>query len=312
MSVADPIDDGAPAREEQSAGQHGGGHSEPPAFDADAHREASLAGWEAAAAGWTRRQEAIRRLGAHVSAWMIEALAPQPGQRVLELAAGLGETGMLAAELVAPTGGVIISDQSDAMLDGARARAAELGLANVEFQVIGAEWIDLPLASVDAVLCRWGYMLLADPPAALAETRRVLRPGGRVALAVWDSVQHNPWALLPNLELSERGLASPPAPGTPGPFALGDPERVRELLAHAGFAEVDVQALAVEQRYASFEDCWETTLDISHSFHSAVLARPEAEIAEIRAGLQARLEPFAEPDGQLAIPGRTLVACASA
>jgi ubiquinone/menaquinone biosynthesis C-methylase UbiE len=283
-----------------------------PAFDANAHRVDSLAGWEAAAAGWTRRQETISRFGAPVSAWMLDAVSLQPGQRVLELAAGLGETGMLAAELVAPMGGVIVSDHADGMLDGARARAIEMGLSNIEFQVIGAEWIDLPLASVDAVLCRWGYMLLADPPAALTETRRVLRPGGRVALAVWDAVQHNPWALLPNLELRERGLISPPVPGTPGPFALGDPERVRELLAQAGFAEIDVQSLQVEQRHASFEHYWETTLDIAHVFHNAVLSRPEAEIAEIRAGLAARVEPFSEPDGTLAIPGRTLVASASA
>ncbi len=292
--------------------QDDGGPADDGAFDAAAHREASLAGWEAAAAGWMRRQDAIRRFGAPVSQWMLDAVSLQPGERVLELAAGLGETGMLAAELIAPMGGVIVSDQADAMLDGARARAAELGLSNVEFQVIGAEWIDLPLASVDAVLCRWGYMLLADPPAALGETRRVLRAGGRVALAVWDSVQHNPWALEPALELIERGLTSPPAPGTPGPFALGDHERVRELLQRAGFAEIDVQALDVVQLHDSFETFWETTLDISHAFHNAVLSRTEPEIAEIRAGLQARLEPFAEPDGTLAIPGRTLVASASA
>jgi SAM-dependent methyltransferase len=298
--------DAPPAGSDEDPGE------ESPAFDADAHRESSLAGWEAAAPGWTRRQEAIRGFGAPVSAWMLDAVALEPGRRVLELAAGLGETGMLAAELVAPTGGVIVSDQADAMLDGARARALELGLSNIEFQVLVAEWVDLPLASVDAVLCRWGYMLLADPSAAFAETRRVLRPGGRVALAVWDSVQHNPWALLPNLELIERGLAPPPSPGTPGPFALADPERVRELLADSGFAEIDVQALAVEQRHPSFGDFWETTLDISRIFHDAVLGRPEAEIAEIRSGLAARLEPFTEPDGTLAIPGRTLVACASA
>lgn len=282
------------------------------AFDAVAHREDSLAGWEAVAAGWARRQEEIRRLGAPVSEWMLDAVLLQPGERVLELAAGLGETGLLAAEQVAPMGGVIISDQADAMLDGARARAEKLGLNNVEFQVLAAEWIDLPLASVDAVLCRWGYMLLADPAAALAETRRVLRPRGRVALAVWDSVQHNPWALAPSLELLERGLTSPPVPGTPGPFALADPERVRELLAQTGFTEIDVQTLDVEQRHDSFDLFWETTLDISRVFHDAVLSRPEPEIAEIRAGLRSRLEPFLAPDGTLAIPGRTLVASAGA
>ena len=110
----------------------------------------------------------------------MQAVAPQPGEKVLELAAGLGETGLLAAELVAPGGEVVISDQAEGMLEGARERAAELGIANVRFQVLSGEWIDLPIASVDIVLCRWGYMLMVDPAAALTETRRVLAPGGRL------------------------------------------------------------------------------------------------------------------------------------
>jgi SAM-dependent methyltransferase len=281
-------------------------------FDPNAYRTASLAGWEEAASGWIRRQEAIRQLGAPVSRWMLDAISLTPGERVLELAAGLGETGMLAADLVAPTGGVIVSDQADAMLDGARARAAELGLANVEFQVLSAEWIDLPLASVDAVLCRWGYMLLADPAAALAETRRVLRPGGRVSLAVWDAAEHNPWAMLPRQELSERGLVPTPAAGEPGPFALGELARVRALLEHAGFTEIDVRPLDIEQRHASAELFWETTLDLSRAFHDAVLSQPEPEIAKIRAGLSSRLAPYTSPDGTLIIPARTLVAFATA
>ena len=295
-----------------SADEQNRAGAEPAGFDPNAHRDASLAGWEESAPGWVRRGDAIRTVGEPVSRWMLDAVSLQPGERVLELAAGLGDTGLLAAELVAPAGGVIISDQAEAMLDGARARAEELGLSNVEFQVLNAEWIDLPLASVDAVLCRWGYMLVADPSAALAETRRVLRPGGRLGLAVWDSAQHNPWATLPSLELIERGLTSPPAPGTPGPFVLGDRERVRELLEHAGFAEIDVQALDLEQRPPSFEAFWETTLDVSRIFHDAVLSRPETEIAEIRAGVASRLEPYTGPDGALRIPARTLVARASA
>lgn len=284
-------------------------------FDAEAHRTASLANWEAAAPGWRRHQEAMRRFAAPVSAWMLDALSLKPGERVLELAAGLGETGMLAAQRVAPTGGVIISDQAEAMLEGARARALELGLNNVEFQVLLAEWIDLPVASVDAVLCRWGYMLLADPAAALTETRRVLRPGGRVALAVWDSVQHNPWALEPMLELIERGLVSPPDPQSepePGPFALADADRVRELLERAGFVEIDVQTVDIVHRHDSFERFWETTLDISRVFHDAVLDRPEPEIARIREGLSARLRRYKQPDEAIELTGRTLVAVAGA
>jgi SAM-dependent methyltransferase len=281
-------------------------------FDPGAHREESLQSWEEAASGWARRQELLRELGAPVSHWMLEAISPQPGQRVLELAAGLGETGMLAAELVAPMGGVIVSDQAEAMLEGARARAGALGLSNVEFQVLNAEWIDLPVASVDAVLCRWGYMLMADPATALAETRRVLRPRGRLALAVWDAIEHNPWAVIPAEELIGRGLSSRPAPGTPGPFTLGRPERVAELLEQAGFSEVQVQRLEVARRHASFDELWDSTLDLSRVFHDAVLARAAPEIAELKASLAERFACYTAPDGTLEIPGRTLLASASA
>src|SRR5271165_4782440 len=294
-------------------------------FDANAHRASSLAGWEEAAPGWVRRQEAIRELGAPVSAWMLDAALLEPGQRVLELAAGLGETGMLAAELLAPAGGVIISDQAEAMLAGARARAVELGLANVEFQVLNAEWIDLPLAAVDGVICRWGYMLMADPATALRESRRVLRPGGRLALAVWDAIAANPWAQLPALELRERGLAAVETParaaapgdreapaGAPGPFALASAERVGELLEEAGFTDVRVESLELSRHHASFADLWESTLDLSRSFHDAVLSRPAAEVAEIEASLERRFAAYARDDGSLEVPGRTLVAHADA
>jgi SAM-dependent methyltransferase len=284
-------------------------------FDANAHRDSSLQNWEEAAPGWVRRQELLRELGAPVSRWMVDALPLAPGQRVLELAAGLGETGMLAAERVAPTGGVIISDQAEAMLEGARARAVALGLSNVEFQILNAEWIDLPVASVDAALCRWGYMLMADPAAALAETRRVLRPGGRLALAVWDSVEHNPWALLPARELSSRGLAPGQEQDTeprPGPFALGNPERVSALLARTGFGEIDVQSMDLRRHHGSVQELWEATLDLSRSFHDAVLERSEPEIAAIEAGLAERFAPYTAADGTLEVPGRTLLASAEA
>ena len=281
-------------------------------FDANTHRQESLEGWEEAASGWVRRQGLMRDLAAPVSHWMLDAISPQPGQRVLELAAGLGETGLLAAELVAPMGGVIVSDQAEAMLEGARARAIQLGLSNVEFQVLNAEWIDLPLASVDAVLCRWGYMLMADPATALSETRRVLRPGGRLALAVWDRVDSNPWALLPAQELAERGLASAEQSPQPGPFTLGDPERVAELLAQAGFSEVHVEKLELSRLHDTFEDLWESTLDLSRRFHDAVLARPAAEVQAIHASLAERFADYVTPGGRLVVPGRTLVASASA
>jgi SAM-dependent methyltransferase len=284
-------------------------------FDPNEYREQSLEGWEAAASGWARRQELMRDFAAPVSHWLLDAVEPQPGQSLLELAAGLGETGILAAEMVAPVGRVTVSDQAEAMLDGARARAAELGVGNIDFKVLNAEWIDLPLASLDAVICRWGYMLMADPAAALAETRRVLRPDGRVALAVWGSLELNPWALEPRQELIVRGLTpkrDPAAPREPGPFELAEPERVAALLDEAGFTDVRVEALDLLRRHSDFEEMWESTLDLSPGFHDAVLSRPGPEIEQIKESLAERFSRYTAPDGTLAIPGMTLVASASA
>ena len=279
-------------------------------FEPEEHRAESLENWEAAASGWTRHAQFVQAWLAPVSHWMVDAIAPQPGERVLELAAGLAETGLLAAELVAPGGSVLISDQAEAMLDGARQRAAELGIANVEFKAMNAEWIDLPLASVDAALCRFGYMLMTDAGAALAETRRVLRPGsGRLALAVWDAIDANPWFALFAQELSERG--EPPADG-PGPFAMGSRAAVADALERAGFSIERIEAVEVTRRHRDFEELWEVQLDVSVKLHNAVLSREEPEVAEIKQALRERFAPHAAADGSLAIPGRVLVALAAA
>ncbi len=129
------------------------------------------------AAGWGKRADRIRDWGLPVSVTMVDALALQPGDRVLELAAGPGDTGFMAAELIAPGGTLICSDGAEAMLAIARERAAAAGLRNVEFRQLELEWIDLDAASVDGVLCRWGIMLVVDPAAAALEIRRILRPG---------------------------------------------------------------------------------------------------------------------------------------
>ena len=213
-------------------------------------------------------------------------------------------------------GGVIVSDQAEAMLEGARARAIALGLSNVEFQVLNAEWIDLPVASVDAVLCRWGYMLMADPAAALAETRRVLRPGGRVALAVWDTLESNPWALLPARELIARGLAPRPDPDA---AAAAGAVCAGSARAHAGAARAgrlrrgaDRGARARRAATRASRSCGRRRSTSRARFHDAVLSRPASEIAEIEASLAERFAPYTAADGTLEIPGRTLVASASA
>jgi SAM-dependent methyltransferase len=248
-----------------------------------------------------------------VTAWLLDHLELQPGQRLLELAAGPGDTGFLAAEVVAPGGGVVIcSDGAEAMVEVARRRAAELGVRGVEFRQLELEWIDLPTADVDRIVCRWGVMLVVDPAACLQECRRVLRPGGRLAVAVWDELDANPWASLPRRAIAEV-LGEPPAAVAPepGPFALAAPGRLQELLEDAGFTGVVVEPVAVARRSASVQAYLEETLSLSQTVRAGwdELSRDGRKCA--MAALGRSVGPYRQPDGALVLPGRSL-ACAAA
>jgi SAM-dependent methyltransferase len=282
------------------------------AFDADRHRAAMQDQWERSAPGWSERRAGFQHAAMTVSHWLVEAIAPQPGQTVLELAAGPGDTGLLAAELIAPGGTLISSDAAEPMLDAARARASELGADNVEFQVLNAEWIDLAAASVDSVLCRWGYMLLADPAAALRETRRVLRPGGRVALAAWDAAERNPWASLAGKEMQRVLGAPPPDPAEPGMFAFASGGRLEDRLGDAGFTDVRVDAIDFAITYDDLDAWWEDRIALSVPFADTLAGLDAATRDRLRTAIDARLGDFAAADGSLTMPARTLVAAATA
>lgn len=256
----------------------------------DAQRRETLERWNHAAAGWGKHAAWLRETTAPLSLWLVDALQLAPGQTVLELAAGPGETGFIAAQRVGESGKLVSSDNSQAMLEIAQARAAELELTNVEFRLINEESIDLPVASVDAVVCRWGYMLAVDPAAALLETRRVLKPGGRAALAVWGSPAQNAWLSVPSAVLVERGLVPAPEAG-PGPFALADRARLESLLTGAGFVEVRLDEIQVERGRGSFAEWWERHLDMSSSGPAVRAAAAEVQ-REIAAEVQRRLTDF--------------------
>lgn len=279
--------------------------------DPDEQRAASREMWEKAAAGWGRNADRVRDWGMPVSVAMLDKLALQPGLRVLELAAGPGDTGLMAAELIRPGGTLISSDGAEAMVEVARRRAADAGIDGVEFVVLDLEWIDLPTASVDAILCRWGIMLTVDPDTAAREMRRVLRAGGRAALAVWDLPARNPWATIPNRVLIELGHAEPPDPDAPGMFVLAAEGRLQELLEGAGFVEVSVEPVSVVRRYERVEQYLDETLEMSPTFGRVLEECSEAQRAEVLARVRTAAEQFQGPDG-LVLPGSSLVALASA
>jgi SAM-dependent methyltransferase len=280
--------------------------------DPDEVRAATRETWETAAGGWGKRADRLREWGMPVSVAMVESLDLQPGQRVLELAAGPGDTGFMAAELVRPGGTLICSDGAEPMLEVARRRAADAGLDNVEFRQLELEWIDLDTASVDAALVRWGIMLVVDPEAAAREIRRVLRARGHAALAVWDARERNPWATIPTNALIELGHAEPPDPDAPGPFALGGEGALAELLESAGFMDVDVSRVEVLRRYASVEEMVLESADVSPGFSAAYKRLTEEQRAELTARMANAASPFTDDDGSVTLPGASLVARAGA
>ena len=274
-------------------------------------RAEQRARWDQVAERWGRRADHLRELSLPVSQWMVESLGLSPGQRVLELAAGPGDTGFLAAQKIAP-GTLVTSDGSEAMLDVASARARELGIDNVEFKVLELEWIDLPTASVDAVICRWGLMLCVDPSAAASEIRRVLKPDGRVSVAVWDSPELNPWATMDWQAVIELGHMAPPDPSGPGMFALAPASRLRELLENAGFLEVIVDGVQLDRAYENVDDYIAETLDLSATFSEMWATLDEAQRSEVTERIGALTAQYRGTDGLLRLPGRSLVAAASA
>ena len=276
-------------------------------------RQQSRVRWTATAKGWGIRADKLRRETMPVAEWMVDAIGPQPGNTLLELAAGPGDTGFLAAELIKPGGTLICSDFVPEMLNVAQERAQGLGLDNVRFKQIDAETgIDIEAASVDGVLCRWGYMLMADPVTALVQTRRVLKPGARLALAAWTGPDDNLWSALPMRELIRRGLEERPDPSAPGQFAWAPEGVIAERLQDAGFVDFEVAAVDFTVAFDSPEDWWANTRDVSMRFADATAGIDGATKGEIQAALAEAAAPFTDDDGAIAFPARTWTAVATA
>jgi SAM-dependent methyltransferase len=264
--------------------------------------------WSSVSPEWDRCRDFVEQMKADLTPRLLAALDLRPGQRALELGAGTGELAARIAAAVAPGGSVVASDLAPGMVNLLKARLD--GLDGVEVAEIDARDIPLPTAGVDAVAFRMGLMLVPDPSVAVREIERVLRPGGRVAAAVWAAQQHNPWLSTLGMAAMMHGVVQGGPPVGPGmPFSLADPEMLGGLFRTAAFDDVSVDEVDGVAVYADVDEYMSTAGALAPPLAAALRSAGTDDLARVRASAGEALERFRGPGG-LRVPSRALLATA--
>jgi SAM-dependent methyltransferase len=275
-------------------------------MDANESSAALRAIWGSAAPAWGTHAEYVDTRGAAVAQSMIDAASLRKGDCVLELACGPGGVGIAAAPIVGPDGAVVLSDFVPEMTAIAAERATAAGLLNVTTREIDIERIDYPDQAFDVVFCREGLMLVADPPSAAREARRILRPPGRAVFTVWGQRDRNPWlGALFDAITAQLGVPVPP-PGLPGPFSLEVDGALGELLEAAGFADVSVREVPTPMYASSLNEWWAIVPSLAGPIAQLLASMPAEVSASIRTRAEEALADFASADGY-ELPGVSLL-----
>lgn len=256
--------------------------------------------------------EAGRRLFGHdLERRLLDGLAVGPGETVLELASGSGALCLRLAELVRPGGRTICSDLRPERVGSTSRRVAAAGTGDVDVRILDMLGLDLPDASVDGVLCRWGFMFPVPAARAFQEALRVLRPGRHLVLAVWADPRRNPWITLVDEAVLATGHDLPADRREPGRmFSLADPGRLEALLRGAGFETISVDEVGLAWEYDDFGAYWDEEALVPGPFQDFFAALPKPELAAVEEQLRVSMEPYAHARGGYRIPGVTLVAAA--
>lgn len=265
--------------------------------------------WGSVAGGWREHAAFVDERSRPLTERMLAVLAPQPGERAIELACGPGTVGLALAPLVGPGGEVVVSDVAEEMVAIAADRAAAAGLDNVRARRLDIEGIDEPDASFDVAVCREGLMLVPEPARAAGEIARILRPGGRAAISVWGPRERNPWLSVVFEAVGDVVGAPVPPPGLPQPFSLDDAGAFEAALQAGAFADITVEEVEVPLHAPSFEEWWRRTLALAGPLAAMVGGLPEDAQARLRERLQEGAQPYLTETG-LEFPGVVLLATA--
>ena len=246
-------------------------------------------------AAYAERYDAVLAPYADV---VVERLAPQVGERVLDVGCG---NGALALAVAPRVGEVVGLDISGPMLDCARRRAVDAGLANVTFEKGDAQVHPLPEGGFDAAMSRFGVMFFEDPAAAFANIGQGLRPGGRMVFAVWQRLFDNEWITAPmGAALAHVPMPELPSdPFAPGPFSLAEPDRVRSVFTEAGLADVDVTAADMQACYGATVEDAVTFFQGTDMARTLMKEADEATVARAWEAVAEALQPYASDEGVL-------------
>lgn len=262
------------------------------------------------AAGWKKWFHVTEATAQPVSDRMVALAGIGPGSRVLDIGTGLGEPALTAARAVGPAGSVLATDISQEMLDFGQDRARQQSLANVEFRIVDANKLDLPEASFDAVLSRWGLMFLSNLDGALAAIRRCLKPGGRLVAVVWGPPEGAPTNSLADRVL-RRALKMPPPEEGPGtPFALKDTAAFMERVRKAGFRDLCEEWIEVVIPFDSPAQFAEYRRDRAGDIKKAMAHLPAAEQDAAWNEVAKAAEAFRDADGLIRMRNRAFCVAA--
>jgi ubiquinone/menaquinone biosynthesis C-methylase UbiE len=262
-------------------------------FDANQFKIGQRNSWDNVAVGWNKWWKTFEKGAQKVSNKLVELAEIKPGQRVLDIATGIGEPAITAARTVGDKGHVIATDISTQMLAIGRERAIAQGLQNmIEFREGDAESVDLPNSSFEAVLSRWGLMFLPNLRMALDNIQKSLINGGRLAAAVWGEPDKVPFINLPMTFVREQLQLPPPPPGIPGPFSLADVDAFKNSLLESGFGDIHHENIDATFEYDSAEDYVRFIQDIAAPVNMMLANETEKRREEIWKGLtdQVRLK----------------------
>jgi SAM-dependent methyltransferase len=271
---------------------------------------ADMAAYWNAAAGetWTELSDLLDRQLEDVGLTAMAALAPKPGERILDVGCGCGRTTLELAGRVGPNGAVTGADISRPMLAEARRRAEAARLSQASFREGDVQTEAFPPGAYDAAFSRFGVMFFDDPPAAFGNIRKALKPGGRLAFVCWRALPENPWMLVPmGAALKHLPAPAPPQPGAPGPFAFADAERVRGILQAAGFEDIAIAPHDVRIGGNTLDDSVKLSLRVG-PLGAALREHPELApkvVEDIRAALSQH-----QADGRVALPGAVWIVTA--